>query len=233
MCYLHLSAEILDNPILNLLEYETRRIQSLENSSETKQLQAYLSRAETLILVDQPENALYDLNIAYELATKIENDLDKNGVLFRCFFDMIIANVNAGFFDMAKECQIEFEELIHSLQCGGCNDRVGLSMIVEGSDQARIFLTHEIYGPDHNVPGLCEEVVKGTADAMRVLATLAKTIKARAALMGSISALETKCMGCCATGEFWKTCVGPIADKWKEWNDKYELFRIPPDPYWD
>ena len=71
-----------------------------------------------------------------------------------------------------------------------------------------------------NVPGWCEEVVTGTAETMRFLASFAKSKTVIASLLGIISALEARCLRCCATGEFWKTCVAPIVEKWKFWNDK-------------
>ena len=79
--------------------------------------------------------------------------------------------------------------------------------------------TVNILCPDENIPGWCEETVEGVAFSMETLANCAKILKARIVLLGTIQSLKIRCLKCCASGQFWKKCVAPIAEKWQKWNN--------------
>lgn len=218
-----------DEYIQDTIRFESSLIREIPSKDIENLSNAYLSRAESYLLCNQAELALKDLYAAYQLS--LAPFLDEklvNLILFRTFFGMTIAYCNLDMEEQGIEIADELSGLIESLQCKDCQE-THLACNFTGI----ITFCSEILGPNYNVPGWCEEIVRGTADTMRFLASLAKSNQAKLTLFGSISALETKCLKCCATGEFWKVCVAPIVEKWKKWNDKYQLFQIPPDPMWD
>lgn len=56
---------------------------------------------------------------------------------------------------------------------------------------------------------------------------------AKIALGSIIAILEQKALDCCVAGGLWKACVGPLAEKFNNWNQKWKVLRIPPDPAFD
>lgn len=218
------------NSIEEIIDLETSNISSADNNLDLAN--AYLSRAESYLISDNAQLALDDLNSGYNLGLSIESGNEKYPILFRSYFGMIIAYSNLGLEDSAKKASEDLNELIEFLQSQPCVENPKWNEIkFTGFCIPMVVIEDEIDSED--MSRWCEEAVTGTAEAMRLLASNAKSLSARLSLLGSISALEARCLKCCRTGEFWKTCVGPIYEKWKAWNEKYTLFRIPPDPAWD
>ena len=195
-----------------------------------------------------------DFSQAISLQERSESTLD-HGQAFRAHLGLAICS---GIFGLT----FEFEESIHILghiideiQCSDCHANDSDNSILDFDKSSKkigsfssLFTTRvplrllssgdgndedAILGPD--IPprkGWCEEIVCSTSDLVRILASKSP-IAAQVALLAKIRQLEEKCLACCRSGAFWKTCVAPIVKKWKEWNEKWDLLRIPPDPAWD
>lgn len=231
----NLSADVdysLFNSIEELIDYETKVIFSHASYDYIGKSRAHVSRGESYLISDQAEKALIDFLEAYELSFSSSNEEERFEIVFRSLFGMIIAYSNLDMETTAIEASGRLNLLLDFLECNECEEKKSSSTPRFG-DKVRVRFGVNIEGPDYNIPGWCEEVVTGTAGAMRAIAACAKTKKVRIALLAIIDALEVRCLKCCATGEFWKTCVTPIAEKWKQWNDKWKIFGIAPDPAWD
>ncbi len=216
--------------IEEVIDFETARLVSIPLNDYEGLSEALISRAESYLLSDNFEKALNDYSRAYDLSSSCNDNIKQSQLYFSSLFGMIVAYCNLDMENEALEISQKLNNLIDKWQCHSCRMTSHLS-----SHGSALLPTKcvDIQGPNYNEPGWCDDVVMGTAEAMRYLASLAKTHKARIALLATISALESRCLNCCATGEFWKICVAPIAEKWKLWNDKNRLFGIPPDPAWD
>lgn len=213
--------------IQEVIDFETAYISHLARNDYEQLSEALIARAESFLIAQQFENALTDLNKAYELSRICKDHNAKQRLEFRSLFDMIIIYANLEMEKEAIEISDYLHQLIITLQCENCQDKHSNLLNMHSSTCL------EIQGPNYNMPGWCEEVVVGTAGSMKLLASYAKSKKIAVALVGIIEALEMRCLKCCASGEFWKTCVAPIVEKWKQWNDKWVSFGIPPDPAWD
>lgn len=127
---------------------------------------------------------------------------------------ILLQNVNQKrvFLELCLECQ-EIEEKEYYLELAS--------------------LTPPILGPDKIAVEECLNRVYGTAKRANDLILFVKRPEVRFMLRSIIEGLEGSAALCCRDGGLWKTCVGPLMDKWYLWNEKWKLFGIPPDPSWD
>jgi hypothetical protein len=75
----------------------------------------------------------------------------------------------------------------------------------------------------------CEDTVDNTIKFLKVMCSAIRDAGVRATLYLFIDGLGDKAKRCCRARGFWRDCVDPmvkVAEKWK-------LFGIPNDPYWD
>ncbi len=86
-------------------------------------------------------------------------------------------------------------------------------------------------GPDE--PMTTSECISTVSNTMRKVNLAAAALPVNKATMfivqSSIFALENAAKKCCQQRGFWKTCVQPLVNAWKD----MEILRIPPDPAWD
>ena len=212
------------NNIEEVIDFETETIANASINDLAALIDSFISRGESYLISGQAELALLDFQKADELVHGCFNE-ERSRLKFKILFGQVVAYSCLDKENAALMVSLQLSEEINSLQCHGCNHQKALSF-------------HQINQPvilghDQVIPGYCEEVVRGTAEAMRYLASLAKKHSTKMALLATIQALEVKCVKCCATGAFWKSCVTPIIEKWQQWNDKWRFFGVPPDPAWD
>jgi len=232
--YLSSSAVAADCQDFSNLEYilqmESSAIENNSIDNPSALAEAYLSRAETYLLTNRVEEAFSDFSNVLNLSMQIPDEANEANIRFRAYFGMTIVESVLGNEESALNYVSLLEELIKSFYCFEC--KYSNSLTIRFPEQKHYWGV-EILGPDEEPrKGWCEEIVHSTAAMMEVLALKAK-LGVRTALIGIIKGLEIRAVKCCQSGEFWKACVEPIVAKWKQWNDKWDVLRIPPDPLWD
>ncbi len=90
----------------------------------------------------------------------------------------------------------------------------------------------KIEGPDIATITQSINRVDATQKAAGILIATAKT-EVRHILNCIIEDLANRARNCCRAGGLWKICLQPLVDKWYQWNEKWQIFGIPPDPAWD
>ena len=147
-------------------------------------------------------------------------------------FGMIIAYSTLDMEDMAIQAHDEFRALISNLQCRDCSNHPSTTSSTNLQKISKLicYIPTEWKPEDRED---CESKVRKVANLMKVLAAINTNRAIVASLEISICLLEEECLKCCKTAGFWQSRIDPIWQKWKRWNDKYEMFRIPPDPCWD
>jgi hypothetical protein len=89
-----------------------------------------------------------------------------------------------------------------------------------------------ILGPDRISIEECIERAQGTANYAKIIIGFSKS-RAQFILNTLIDDLTGRAIQCCMAGGLWKTCIQPLVNKWYQWNEKWKIFGIPPDPAWD
>ena len=207
----------------DLIKFESKRIENFTTTAS--KAEGYLDRIESYFLLDEYEHALSDVHEVHALISQIPEDKVKF-IEFRLLFDELL--IRSCLQLPADHLFDRLMEIIDTVQCSGCSEQIVSCRIFHPMGTCA-----EILGPDYNPPGYCEEIVTGTANAMKVVVSKNPKRSVQWVLLELVEALEKKALDCCRSGAFWKTCVGPIVDKWKQWNDKWTIFSIPPDPAWD
>jgi len=85
-----------------------------------------------------------------------------------------------------------------------------------------------ILGPDAVPIYECLDMVDGTEDKAKLLATFFKADKLIITQI-AIAGLAEQARKCCRAGGLWKACLRPLIKKWSELN----VVGIPDDPSWD
>lgn len=115
----------------------------------------------------------------------------------------------------------KFEKLLDSKQCGKKKEK---------NQEPEVKRHWPIIGPEVMGPYDCLDAVDNTVNV--ALITASKLPVDRFKLLAIESAIYTIGRGarkCCSESGFWKTCVQPIVDAWKN----MEVLGIPTDPAWD
>lgn len=89
-----------------------------------------------------------------------------------------------------------------------------------------------ILGPDRISIEKCIERAQETANYAKIIIGFSKS-RAQFILNTLIDDLTGRAIQCCMAGGLWKTCIQPLVNKWYQWNEKWKIFGIPPDPAWD
>ena len=93
-----------------------------------------------------------------------------------------------------------------------------------------------ILGPDTVSPEWCEKCAQGLATSMTKYINLVQNENTRQRLLDIVRYLYTQAENCCKMSGFdpvrynWKDCLGPLNQKRWLWKQKWELYKIPPDP---
>lgn len=89
-----------------------------------------------------------------------------------------------------------------------------------------------IFGPDKISVNDCIDLIDNTVGYCKLLICRSPP-PARATLSFVIDQIAKEGRKCCYVGGVWKGCFQPLANKYHEWNQKWKVFGIPPDPAWD
>jgi hypothetical protein len=90
----------------------------------------------------------------------------------------------------------------------------------------------QIYGPDQVSVKDCIDFINNTIDLAKLLISKSPS-SFRGILTFTIEQLGRQARNCCLSGGLWKGCVQTLCNKYHQWNQKWKLFGIPPDPAWD
>lgn len=237
--------------ISELIEFETAEILNSDTSDYLILSEKYLSRAESYLIAKNYDLAFSDFCISYKLAILCDEACNKF-LLFQSLFGQAIIY---GCLDMPNEFQLTLNALgriLDSYSCTSCGkyNYAALLARTEGVDRPfyddnAVFLQCNtqrsikssveppIYGPDRISISECIEFARGMAKKCRYLISLVPKSEVKVLLSIAIDGLENKAIDCCRAGGIWKSCLQPLANKWYLWNQKYQMFGIPPDPTWD
>lgn len=216
-----------------VIEFETSQISQADSNDPAMLADMYISRGESYLLGDQNDLALQDLQTGYEIA-KASNSEDARPIFFRCLFGLAIANGNIGNLEEVYAIGESMKGILDSYKCAckGDNQIVNEKYLL----RKQVFdatTRVDILGPDRISIGECINNAQGTASRARALISFVKRVEVQFTLNILIDDLLERSINCCRAGGIWKACLQPIVDKWNQWNEKWRVFGIPPDPAWD
>lgn len=216
--------------IQEIIKLETDLILKNKKNDIDSLANLHISRGETYLLNGQIEDAINDFYIVYMFLDKIKNN---KIIKFRLLFNEILWNV---MLDKKNEVEILGEHLICIFDEICFQKNFGNQHTTLSTERTPIFFCKKtnIVGPDQEpYSGWCKEVVISTGVALAQLISVLPKNAAKIALGSIIAILEQKALDCCEAGGLWKACVGPLAEKFNNWNQKWKVLRVPPDPAFD
>ncbi len=216
-----------------LISYETSKIADFYSGNYADLSDAYINRGESHLLAGNYELAVEDLQNGYELAGFCDLHV-KSVLLLRSLLGLLfsygIMNEMDGFHLVEQEIKILFD----AFDCRKTEKRQNLNRSGFHTGYSAMASNAEkpILGPDKISIADCVDRAQGTARASRILILRAK-LEVQTFLNILIDDLESRAVRCCVAGGLWKACLQPILSKWQQWNEKWKVFGIPPDPAWD
>jgi len=204
-----------------VIEFETDAISQIEPNNYQALSDAYISRGESYLFCGKYEAALEDLKKGSELAALYGQDQQ---LTLRSLLVLSIIYANC---DMLEELNASCETMISLLKSSSCH--LSKKMMKSVSHAKRDV---PINGPREIPIQDCIENAEGTAKAAKLLIVRAKP-EVQFFLNSVIDEMEKLAIECCLAGGLWKACLQPIINKWHQWNERWKVFGIPPDPSWD
>lgn len=224
--------------IEEVIEQETLQIHSTSAEDYETLGHAYASRGESYLIAEKYEEALADLLAGYKLV-KFCGPEEGAAIAVRTLLDLAIVYGNLGQLDevllLADRLQGVSEICPHSWYYQ-LDDLPILQSSFDSRSRPEIQLVantdRPIVGPKSISVHDCIEYTQGTARAARALIVKARP-EVQFLLQVLIDDLENRAINCCHSGGVWKGCLQPLVNKWRQWNQKWQVFKIPPDPAWD
>jgi hypothetical protein len=227
--------------IEEVIEFESNFIEYIPNDSSMELSEAYANRGESFLLCNRFAEALDDFQKSYDFAIIVKNAKILSQLIFRSLFGQAIAYANLNMPQAIEPITHELLLITRSMQCNDCggqeeskaipcainafSNRFSIITCASNSDV-------QIYGPDEISIEDCIDMVNNTANLSKILISKAPST-ARAVLTVCIDRLAGEARKCCRAGGLWKACFQPLANKYHQWNQKWKVFGIPPDPAWD
>ncbi|HAZ15688.1 MAG: hypothetical protein A2Y28_00185 [Chlamydiae bacterium GWC2_50_10] len=209
---------------------ETSALAQIDPSNYEQMEVLLLLRGESYLISKSWEYALADFQAAdqinlYEQRSNLHNQYSYS---FRSLFGQAIAYANLENHEAVERITLSLQESIDEhVQAISFIDPNPLN-----SDRTIREEILPLLGRDHISVKECIERIKGTVNLARILISKAPPIS-QAALNIIIDELADMAKNCCRKGGLWKGCLGPLVNKWYQWNKRWELFGIAPNPAWD
>ena len=190
------------------------------NSLEDR-LIGYLSRGDSYLIQGDFEKAFQDYHSVYNLKDHLPSE-DQDFFSFWALIGEAISLSNQEEYALAD---IRIVEIEHSIQPLSWN-----------YNSFPIPPVPPILGPDTVSPEWCEKCAQGLATSMTKYINLVQNENTRQRLLDIVRYLYTQAENCCKMSGFdlvrynWKDCLGPLNQKRWLWKQKWELYKIPPDP---
>jgi hypothetical protein len=221
--------------IEEVIESETSIISNTPSYEHEMLSDAYASRGESFLICHRFEEALEDFQRSYQLGIRIKNGDVSRSLLFRALFGQALVY---GHLDMPEKVYpiVDLlEDIIQSFRCSECSEKISSDSNINLSHPPRIIFCEDvpIYGPDKISIKDCHDFVTNTVKLAKLLICNVTSSRIRGVLTLTIEQLADEAHGCCSRGGIWKGCVQKLANKFHLWNQKWQLFNIPPDPAWD
>ena len=124
------------------------------------------------------------------------------------------------------------EEFLDAHKCTGCLEKHHSIELCSYASEKASASDQTILGPERISIEECIERAQGTANYAKIIIGFSKS-RAQFILNTLIDDLKDRAIRCCMAGGLWKACLQPLVNKWHQWNEKWEVFGIPPDPAWD
>ena len=213
-----------------VIKFETSQILDPTSNDPEFLSEIYLSRGESYLLCGQNSLAYDDFKQGYAFADLCHQEI-KQPLHFRALFGLAIVY---GSEDMIEEFYLAAESLksiLSSYTCPCIQEHPPHSALK--AIPSHIYANKPILGPDHVSIGDCIKFATSTADKCYELISFIPKPAVQVTLRILIKDLEQRAIHCCRAGGIWKACLQPIVNKWQLWNEKWKLFKIPPDPAWD
>jgi hypothetical protein len=216
--------------IEEVIRFETSLILNTDPYDLAYVSQLYLSRGESHLLCGKNLLAYDDFQQGYALANLCGEE-EKKALQFRGLFGLAIVY---GCEEMIDEFNCTSESLKSILSSYTCPCNQGHQPLSIGKGiSPHIYAKKPILGPDQISIDDCIDFSKSTAERCGYLISLVPKAAVKVTLQILINDLEKRAISCCKAGGIWKACLQPLVDKWQLWNEKWNLFKIPPDPTWD
>jgi len=214
--------------IEEVIDYETVQIANTSSDNYSTLIDIYFSRAESYLLLNMQNQALNDLEMGFKLAQYC-NENECTFLFLRYLFDSAILYGLMDRMDDLYNSAASIQELLtYSMHEKRCENQNILPTF------SKVNLTDRpILGPNKITIDECFEFVQGTSSKLRYLISLVPKAEAQVILHITIDGLHNEALRCCSAGGIWKACLQPLVNKWYNWNEKYKLLGIPPDPAWD
>lgn len=224
--------------INDVISKETEEIDYMHPADHEGLAQMYVSRGESYLINKDFGRALMDFQKAY---SHLEYALDEETLLtiaFRATLGEIVSYDNLGMHENTVQAIRHLQNIVNHFDCdhdiniSPCQGRVQLSANKRCADS----LVLRTAAVDLNQPQpkwWCEKTVRNTTAILRGIAANIPSSVIRFSALELIKAMEEKALNCCYAGGLWSACVKPLAAKFEQWNYKWKVFGIPPDPAWD
>ncbi|HLY68525.1 MAG TPA: hypothetical protein VKR53_02280 [Puia sp.] len=201
--------------IEDLILHETQEIQEAEICGAADLSLKYINRAESYIVAGKFEKALEDLEKGHEVAWL----LSQKNIEQRTLVDRMVVYAYLGDDEKALSAVEHFKNLFYSSE--DHNFKKGCLCQDE----------NYVSGPDNEpAPGWCQQVVNSTAnDLIKLVERSPLGRNTKDSIIVEVDSVRSSGLQCCARGERWKGCVGPLAKKLLEW----QASGVPKYPQWN
>lgn len=214
----------------DVIRFETSQILDADPNNPEFLSEMYLSRAESYLLYGNNSLAYADFKEGYAIADLCSEET-KMSLHFRALFGLAIVYGCEEMTDELYATADSLKLLLSSCKCN-CNQDKQSQLTGNGLSH-HIYGVKPILGPDQIPIQDCIDFAESTAEKCRYLIALVPKAQVQVTLQILVDDLAKRARSCCRAGGIWKACLQPIVDKWQLWNEKWNLFKIPPDPAWD
>lgn len=219
--------------IEEVISKETDAIKLIPNSAHEELASMHTARGESYILIKQHERAIEDFENALFHAEYSNNLHLKWEIAFRAIFGKMVS-----FDQLAMQEQAEFaiKQLNILIDYFGCSYelediQLALARVPSAND---FFVIPVEVDPNEPQPAWwCEKTVLNIMAVLRGIIINIRTASVQATATALVNKLEKKAISCCYAGGLWSACLKRLSDKFHQWNQKWKLYGIPPDPSWD
>jgi len=225
--------------IEEVISKETEIIISTPPADHDALATLYVSRGESYLLSAEYEKALRDFETAL-LHLYYSTDQDSRfAIAFRAMFGEVFSYDHLGMQEHAEYAIQQLWNITKRFTCDDCShgqrcsEAVTLTISRINGDSNYFIIPIFVDPNERQSAEWCEQTVKNTGGALRGIAINIRISSIKAAALELIKALEKQAIKCCYAGGLWSACVKPLANKFEQWNRKWKVFGIPPDPAWD
>lgn len=221
----------------DVIKSETLQIEQTSYSNHEELASLYIARGESYLLAAKYNDALDDFQKAN---FQLEYINDEEVVFNFNFLSLLSEIVCYDALGYTEEADLGIKQLqlkVDQFKCTNCNRNTLESdnpiLISNKNHLTKIYRT-EFADPREPQPASwCVDTVKNTCAVLRGIAANIPSSVTRFSAMELISSLQQSAINCCYAGGLWSVCIKPLADKFEQWNRKWKVLGIPPDPSWD